>query len=146
MSCHSKVTKERTMCIIPGVYCNKPVHWSRANILHVKLLCDITVIYHFMNRNNRHVIKQIKCRYTQERLKRRNTLGCLDQYAAQNGKYAKPPIPSQPQRSSSSGTLNMIPLWNIQTVKQSMTRSCSNGCSLNWFTPSEFFQFSQLSN
>ena len=52
----------------------------------------------------------------------------------------------QPKRSSSSGTLNMIPLWNIHTVKQSMPRSCSNGCSLNWFTPSEFFQFSQLSN
>ena len=33
----------------------------------------------------------------QERLKRRNTLGCLDQYAAQNSKYARPPIPSQPQ-------------------------------------------------
>ena len=52
----------------------------------------------------------------------------------------------QPKRSSSSGTLNMIPPWNIHTVKQSMPRSCSNGCSLNWFTPSEFFQFSQLSN
>ena len=25
-----------------------------------------------------------------ERLKRRNTLGCLDQYAAQNSKYARP--------------------------------------------------------
>ena len=32
----------------------------------------------------------------QERLKHRNTLGCLDQYTAQNSKYAKPPIPSQP--------------------------------------------------
>ena len=32
----------------------------------------------------------------QERLKRRNTLGCLDQYAAQNSKYARTPIPSQP--------------------------------------------------
>ena len=32
----------------------------------------------------------------QERLKRWNTLGCLDQYAAQNSKYARPPIPSQP--------------------------------------------------
>ena len=29
-------------------------------------------------------------------LKRRNTLRCLDQYAAQNSKYARPPIPSQP--------------------------------------------------
>ena len=52
----------------------------------------------------------------------------------------------QPKRSSSSGTLNMIPPWNIHTVKQSMQGSCSNGCSLNWFTPSEFFQFSQPSN
>ena len=33
----------------------------------------------------------------QERLKCRNTLGCLDQYAAQNSKYARPPIPLQPQ-------------------------------------------------
>ena len=32
----------------------------------------------------------------QERLKRRNTLGCLDQYGAQNSKYATAPIPSQP--------------------------------------------------
>ena len=32
----------------------------------------------------------------QERLKRRNILGCLDQYAAQNIKYARPAIPSQP--------------------------------------------------
>ena len=35
-------------------------------------------------------------KYRQERLKSRNTLGCLDQYAAQNSKYARPPIPSQP--------------------------------------------------
>ena len=33
--------------------------------------------------------------YQQERLKRRNTLGCLDLYAAQNSKYAWPPISSQ---------------------------------------------------
>ena len=52
----------------------------------------------------------------------------------------------RPKRSSSSGTLNMLPPWNIHTVKQSMPRSCSNGCSLNWFTPSEFFKFSQLTN
>ena len=31
----------------------------------------------------------------------------------------------QPKRSSSSGALNMIPPWNIHTVKQSMPRSCS---------------------
>ena len=35
-------------------------------------------------------------RLKQERLKRRNTLGYLDQYAAQNSKYARPQIPSQP--------------------------------------------------
>ena len=32
----------------------------------------------------------------QERLKRQNALGCLDQYAAQNNKYARLPVPSQP--------------------------------------------------
>ena len=30
-------------------------------------------------------------RYEQERLKCRNTLGCLDKYAALNSKYARPP-------------------------------------------------------
>ena len=39
-------------------------------------------------------IQDKKCQ--QERLKCRNTLGCLDQYAAQNSKYARPPMPSQP--------------------------------------------------
>ena len=76
----------------------------------------------------------------QERLKCRNTLRCLDQYAAQNSKYARPPIPSQPP------TQKVFFQWHTQydpTVKHS---HCSNGCSLNWFTPSEFFQFSQLSN
>ena len=34
--------------------------------------------------------------FKQDRLKRRNTLGCLDRYAAQNSKYARPPIPSHP--------------------------------------------------
>ena len=73
----------------------------------------------------------------QERLKCRNTLGCLEQYAAQNSKYARPQSHHnpQPKRSSSSGTLNIIPPWNIHTVKQSMPRSCFNGCSLNWVTP-----------
>ena len=52
----------------------------------------------------------------------------------------------QPKISSSSGTLNTIPPRSIHTVKQSMQRSCSDGFSLNWFTPSEFFQFSQLKN
>ena len=37
-----------------------------------------------------------KARIKHERLKRQNTLGCLDQWAAQNNKYARPPIPSQP--------------------------------------------------
>ena len=81
--------------------------------------------------------------YQQERLKCRNTsmqhkiVNMLDPQSHHN---------PQPKRSSSSGTLNMIPSWNIHTVKLSMLRSCSNGCSLNWFTPSEFFQFSQISN
>ena len=80
---------------------------------------------------------------------RRNTLGCLDQYAVYkivNMLDSQSHHNPQPKRSSSSGTLNMIPPWNIHTVKQSMPRSCSNGCSLNWLTPSEFFQFSQLTN
>ena len=38
----------------------------------------------------------INSKLKQERLKRRNTLGCLDQCAAQNSKYARPPISSQP--------------------------------------------------
>ena len=40
-------------------------------------------------------IIHINDREIQERLKRRNNLSCLDQYAAQNDKYARPPIPSQ---------------------------------------------------
>ena len=42
------------------------------------------------------IMQHCKCLGTlkQERLKRRNTLGCLDQYAAQNSRYARPPIPS----------------------------------------------------
>ena len=97
----------------------------------------------------------------QERLKRQNTLGCLDQYVAQNSKYASTPIPSQPP------TQKVFFQWHTQydpTMKHShcetvyaKPRSCSNGCSLNWFPPpppppppphthTEFFQFSQLSN
>ena len=52
----------------------------------------------------------------QERLKRRNILGCLDQYAAQNNKYARPPIPSQPP------TQNVFFQWHTQydpTMKHS---------------------------
>ena len=44
----------------------------------------------------------------QERLKCWNTLGCLDQYAAQNSKYARPPIPSQPP------TQKVFFQWNTQ--------------------------------
>ena len=75
-----------------------------------------------------------------EWLKRRNTLGCLGQYAVHKIVNMLDPQSHhnpQPKRSSSSGTLNMIPPWNIHTVKQSMPRSCSNGCSLNFFTSSE---------
>ena len=35
-------------------------------------------------------------KWPQERLTRRNTLGCLNLYAAQNSKYVRPPIPPQP--------------------------------------------------
>ena len=51
------------------------------------------MIWTIASRMNNHItLEQSK----QERLKRRNTLGWLDQYAAQNIKYARPPIPSQP--------------------------------------------------
>ena len=42
------------------------------------------------------MIKQTNTHLKQEQLKRRNTLSSLDQYVAQNSKYARPPIPSQP--------------------------------------------------
>ena len=42
------------------------------------------------------IYKKLMTTLEQERLKRRNTLGCLDKYAAQNCKYARPPILSQP--------------------------------------------------
>ena len=56
----------------------------------------------------------------------------------------------QPKRSS-SGTLNMWSHHKTFTLWNSLCQGVfpwnrSNGCSLNWFTPSEFFQFSQLSN
>ena len=52
----------------------------------------------------------------QERLKRRNTLGCLDQYAVQNSNIARPPIPSQPP------TQKVLFQWHTQydpTMKHS---------------------------
>ena len=52
--------------------------------------CDVTLMIYLCT--NVFFTTKLK----QERLKRRNTLGCLDQYAAQNSKYARPPIPSQP--------------------------------------------------
>ena len=54
--------------------------------------------------------------FQQDRLKRWNTLSCLDQYAAQNSKYARPPIPSQPR------TQKVFFLWQTQydpTMKHS---------------------------
>ena len=48
----------------------------------------ITIIWYEAKSKNQFLLKQ-------ERLKCQNTLGCLDQYAAQNSKYARPPIPSQ---------------------------------------------------
>ena len=86
-------------------------------------------------------------RLRQERLKRRNTLGCQDQYAAQNSNHARPPIPSQPT------TQKVFFQWHTQydpTMKHSQCEtvyvSCSKDCPLNWLTPSEFFKFSQLTN
>ena len=46
-------------------------------------------------RDHHSLIHGEKRKKKQERLKGRNTLSCLDQYAAQNSKYARPPIPSQ---------------------------------------------------
>ena len=60
----------------------------------------------------------------QERLKRRNTLVCLDQYAAQNSKYARPPIPSQPP------TQKVFFQWHTQydpTMKHSHCESLCQG-------------------
>ena len=54
--------------------------------------------------------------FKQERLKRRNIRACLDQYAAQNSKYARPPIPSQPS------TQKVFYQWHTQydpTMKHS---------------------------
>ena len=48
------------------------------------------------NKWNRNQSTKFGVQKKQERLKRRNTLGCLDQYAAQNSKYAKPPIITTP--------------------------------------------------
>ena len=84
----------------------------------------------------------------QERLKCRNTLGCLDQYAAQNSKYARPPIPSQPP------TQKVFFQWHTQhdpTMEHShceavYAKELFQWPSFNWFTPSEFFKFSQLTN
>ena len=69
-------------------------------------------------------------------------------YAEQNSKYARPPIPSQPpiQKFFFQWHTQYVPTMKIHTVKQTMPRSCSNGCSLNWLTPFEFFKFSQLTN
>ena len=52
----------------------------------------------------------------EEKIKGRNTIGCLDQYAAQNSKYARLPIPSQPT------TQNVFFQWHTQydpTMKHS---------------------------
>ena len=83
---------------------------------------------------------------SQERLKRRIYPRLPRSVYCQNMLDPQSHHNPQPERSSSSGTLNMIPPWNIHTVKQSMPRSCSNGCSLSCFTPSEFFQFFLLNN
>ena len=44
------------------------------------------------------------------------------------------------QKYSPSGTPRMVAPWKYRTVEQSMTKGCSNCCSLNWFTAFESFQ------
>ena len=81
-------------------------------------------------------------RIKQERLKCRNTLGCLDQYAAQNSKYARPPIPSQPP------TQKAFFRWRTQydpTMKHSHCETVYAKELFQWLF-FELFQFSQLTN
>ena len=56
----------------------------------------ITLYMHYIVFVGNKISINYAAQVSQERLKGRNTLGCLDQYAAQNSKYARPPIPSQP--------------------------------------------------
>ena len=77
-------------------------------------ICKVSVWYYVIRYNVTMLITYHKKK--QERLKRPNTLGCLDQYAAQNSKYARPPIPSQPP------TQKVFFQWHTQydpTIKHS---------------------------
>ena len=82
----------------------------------------------------------------QERLKHRNTLGYLDEYAAQNRQYARPPNPPQPptQKVFFQCHTKYDPTMKHSHCETVYAKERSNGCSWNWFTPSEFFKFSQL--
>ena len=76
-----------------------------------------------MTEGDDHLLKQ-------ERLKRRNTLGCLDQYAAQNNNHARPPIPSQPP------TQKVFFQWHTQydpTMKHSHCETVYISCSKELF-------------
>ena len=65
----------------------------QARVLKIdKTILDTWAINCKWSKTNMDTFPKLK----QERLKCRNTLSCLDQYAAQNSKYARPPIPSQP--------------------------------------------------
>ena len=83
------------MIFIDNEECNYPCSNCKCLIIH-----DSPWTWHCTS-NEYECYKQLylqlnTIKILQERLKGRNTLGCLDQYAAQNSKYAKPPIPSQP--------------------------------------------------
>ena len=65
------------------------------------------------------------------KVKCRNT---LDQNTATKNKYTG--RPSTPTK--------MVARWSSRTVKRSLAKGCSNGCFLNWFTPSASFQVTHI--
>ena len=87
---------------------SKPNIIDKKKCIHIPQFCIRTM--HIWSRDNKSALAQVKawCRqaasyylksepmFRQERFKCWSTLGSLDQYAAQNSKYARPPIPSQP--------------------------------------------------
>ena len=76
-------------------------HWKEKVIIFNKILSlAAPVVIKLHRKKNCHWLHWLLYKVhqiQQERLKLRNTLGSQDQYAAQNNKYARPPIPSQPQ-------------------------------------------------
>ena len=81
--------------------------------------------------------------YYKSDVKHRNTIGCLDQYTAQNIEYARPyshPTPKPKNVFFKWHTQNSPP-WNSRTVKQSTPRAVPMyGCFLNWITSSPNLQ------